>query len=271
MSSALLVLVSVGLSVGICLAVMPGADPASMTNPAFNPQSLEQLEQRIAALEQRAPIRTANPAPDARPERKPIDRTKSELDLRSLEKRIAKLEISTATLPAELPNFNDFNSIVSPFYNPEDKLEVAKASHRIAAARQVILDRTATVEEKINAHNSLRRVANAYNPQMAHEMIQIGLHNEQDTIRARVWTTFDGDSAKHLPVLVPHLIDAVNNDRSAHVRKEAAETLGNFPNDASAIAALERIAKNDPDESVRNRAQRTLDEIQNERRANRRR
>ena len=92
--------------------------------------------------------------------------------------------------------------------------------------------------------------------EMVADLVQIGLTAIDPEHRADVWRNFDG--ASHLPALVPHLRDALSNDRDPRARDEAAETLGNYLDDPEVLAALKWSAENDESPRVRQKALRTL-------------
>ncbi len=122
-------------------------------------------------------------------------------------------------------------------------------------------NRAGTVGDKVRAHERLRRVPDAYTPEMTKELIRIGLGDPSAKVRADVWRIFDGDSASKLLAIVPPLVQIVRNDVSGRVRSEACETLGNFANNAAALNALRFAARHDQDARVRIQATRSLFEL----------
>lgn len=267
----LIVVASAVVSVLVTWSFAPApVVPSDGSKPDDN--RLARIEERLAALERGTAHRTELSAPAT--ERKPIDRDQDTVTLRKIEERIARLEAAPRRELEEGLALKDSEYEVEKlnllYDNATRDQRIAglrpKRAADITAARHTITDPSTSKQDKLNAHGSLRRRENAYTPEMAHTMIQIGLHDRDEAIRAQVWTTFDGSSAKNLPQLVPHLIDALNRDASSRVRAEAAETLGNFPRDRAVHAALEHAAKHDQDAQVRRKAQRTLDEIRREQR-----
>ena len=125
----------------------------------------------------------------------------------------------------------------------------------MTAAEYAILDPAATVAEVLAAHESLRGVEDAYTPDVVAVLMELGDTHADPEVRGDVWRLFDGRT--HLPELVPSLLRALG-DADFRVRREAAETLGNYADDPVVLAALRRIAESDPSPEVRERALRTL-------------
>jgi len=86
-------------------------------------------------------------------------------------------------------------------------------------------------------------------------MVELGETSYASRHRAEVWRQFSGLGD---PSLVTPLLNALRHDRSARVREEAAETLGDYVDDPAVREALEFAAGNDESYDVRAKANASL-------------
>ena len=228
--------------------------PAAATS---DPRTAE-LEERLARLEEDAARPAAErvdlvPARAPRPTDSPVDTDR--LDL--LEERLAELERAFSdgrNRPAPTRGDLQIEDPVATAVRAE--AERQRRAQVQANASSIILDATTTDGEKLAAHQTLRRVEDAYTPAMVAELVRLGLESDVPRYRADTWRFFDGSS--RLPELVPHLRTAVNTDPEPNVREEAAETLGEYLDEAGVVELLEWLRDNDPDPEVRDEARRAL-------------
>ncbi|MEM9379519.1 MAG: HEAT repeat domain-containing protein [Planctomycetota bacterium] len=202
------------------------------------PEDTSDLEARLAALEQRvagldlAPV-AATPAP-----RVEDDRTNARLE--ALERSIEDLARSEA-------------QPVDPEVAAEalrvERLERRRKAE--AAARETILDPSASEADKIDAWRTLRS-SDEWGAGIVEEMIRIGESSPDEETRADVWRQADARDRSDL--LVQPLLNALAHDTSAAVRSEAAETLGNYRSVPGVLDALRHAAEFDASEEVREEA-----------------
>jgi hypothetical protein len=242
---------SVILSVSLTLLLRTGT--SQQRAPAPDPSaahSLQELESRLSALEERVEELRPSLAAYEAPSQTPARRT--DLAERALDERLAMLE-------RRLHGIESVPGAGSPEPEPanaqEERIEHEEA---VRDARAVLADPAAKVAEKLAAHAALRRVVDAYTPAMVRDLVQIGANDPDAAVRSDVWRYFDGSS--HLPELVPSLLQAMSGDPDPSVRAEASETLGNYLDDPAALAALRYTARFDERPEVRMMAMRTLAE-----------
>ena len=264
LSAVWIVLASVGCSVAAVLwlrqppAARSTASPAPASTPAksIGPR-LDALEARLALLEaELEESRLAAPVPSS--DRVAVQAAEESTTEGSaagadLARRIALLERRLAGVErdAEPP---------SPAEQLAQELERERAREQsILDAKRALADASASRDEKLAAHEALRRVPDAYTPGMVADLVHLGANDADPSARADVWRNFDG--ASHLPELVPHLLRALEGDPDAGPRNEAAETLGNYADDPAVMAALRHAAEHDPSPEVRAKAKRTLAEL----------
>lgn len=215
--------------------------------PTLDTSRLDALEARLDAIEASLAERLEPPSVEARTE-----------DLRpEIESLSARLEaLESERSPAVAPRtFGALGELVEDG-EPDSREREPTAEERRRNAEAVILDPASTAEEVVAAHKSIRRIDGAYTPQMIDTLVWFANSDSDDDLRARTWTMFDGRS--HLPELVPHLERAARHDEAFQVRREAAETLGNYIDDPAVVTLLKDLARNDPHPEVRDRARRTL-------------
>jgi len=251
------ILFTCGIGIAVPLALMlqnqggaPSLPPAVV--PARDPRgdelaaSLLDLQRRVTALEaQLAAPRAAVPTA-------PADTQPAREQFAALERRLAVLESPRADARAAVLRDVASAERVRVARPPETKEEAAQRE----AAQRKVLDPSATVQDKLAAHEQLRRVPDAYTPAMVQELLRIAATSGEGQVRADVWRFFDGESK--VPALVRPLLRALGNDTEDIVREEAAETLGNYLDDPVVAGALRWSADRDGAERVRNKAQRTL-------------
>jgi hypothetical protein len=256
--AVLCVLCSVLVAVPVAVLWRDGARRNDEPPPAMNPGTphdarldellsrMQRIEERIDGLaarsgDLRAPVGTGT-AP-AGPE------------LAALERRLARLEAAASapmggTVAAVQSQQRLLPRAARAEMDPETKAALVRPAER------TILDPAAPVEEKLAAHERLRRVPDAYTPPMVQELLRIAETSQRAETRADVWRFFDG--ASRLPHLVPPMLQALANDADWIAREEAAETLGNYLDDPVVLGALRWTAEHDAHERVRAKAQRTL-------------
>lgn len=255
----LIVLVSVVLSVGLSslLGSKRAGESRAATTLAQAPLDVQALEQRLAELERRldelGPVLVAAEVPSeaAPPSAQRTDLTVDSAEQSALDGRIAALE-----------------RLLAQFESPErdsprekarrEQAERLEREEAIRTAQSILANPASPVAEMLVAHETLRRVADAYTPTMVQALVQIGTSDPDSDTRARVWCNFDGSS--HLPELVPHLLRALSTDPEPRVRDEASETLGNYLDDPDVLAAVKYAAEFDVSARVRQKAVRTLQE-----------
>jgi hypothetical protein len=222
-------------------------DPGTPQDPRLDEflSRLQQMEARVDALAAR-PAEVRVPASGGP--------TPAGPDLASLDQRLALLEAAASrtgrATPAAQSRLPILPRAATAEVDPETKAALVRPAER------TILDPIATVEEKLAAHERLRRVPDAYTAPMVQELLRIAAMSQQGQTRADVWRFFDG--ASKLPDLVPPLLHALANDADWIAREEAAETLGNYRDDPMVLGALRWAAEHDANERVRAKAQRTL-------------
>jgi hypothetical protein len=219
--------------------------------PAADAARIQELEARLARLEELAARPVAAPASAA----SEVPRWRDDADPRAdphavtptiLAQRLLALERRLEESQGRAP---DPERAAAPA--PRD------GQQPVAAARRTILDKAASADAKLEAHRQLRRVRDAYTPDMVDELVRIATLDPRGEVRAAVWTFFDGSS--HLPQLVPTLLRALVHDVDSRVREEAAETIGNYvKDDLGVVSALRQAAESDADPRVRAKAKRTL-------------
>lgn len=258
-SLLLIILVSVLLSVSLSYLFGfhgPRENRAALTSH-LDPGAYQALELRLARLEERvaefslplsAPEEPAEAA--SAPARRTVVTSDAESDV-ALAARMAALERRLARIE---PGPSEVLALEEDLEREERQRE-----QEILDAQRTLADPRATVAEKVEAHETLRRVADAYTSFMVADLVRIGANDPDPAVRSNIWCYFDGSS--HLPELVPHLLHALSRDLEASVRNEAAETLGNYANDPAVLAALRYAAENDESSEVRQKAARTLMEL----------
>ena len=220
------------------------------------------LEARLTAVEgQLARLYESNG-----PSRHSRDETHEEVE--ALVSRLSQVEDSLAILEEAAgeagPEAADtISSSPSP---PQERIDSAVGILREALnqrlyerAEEVILNPEASSLAKVESQKTIRSLSDAYTDAMVKELVRIGEHDGEASIRADVWRLFDG--AANLPVLINPLLRAVNYDESDRVRAEAAETLVNYVDNPVVLEALQRLAENDSSLDVRRRALRELREL----------
>lgn len=222
--------------------------------PASSDAQLEELVEQVdGALRRLESLENARAAEDGAvsiaPDSDAARRSRSELErVSELAKRVAALEAKgrpskSSTTPSGKEQFLRTHTS-------------AEASARVRKASEVILDRSSSAEQKIEAQQLLRRTANAYTPAMIQSLLQIAQSHANAELRAKVWTFFDGATTSDL--LVAPLLHALRHDSSDAVRAEAAETLGNYTERPEVRQALTWHATNDKSKQVRDKARRSV-------------
>ena len=254
LSLVLTALVSVLLSVALVSLIDPGSDKARTARGevARPNRGIEDLEARIARLEeglrdlQRASLSVASPV-----ERSNVANSGGG-DSAALLQRIAELESRLGQVEGE---------VVGPAGEARGAMQEERERLRqetIRMAKETLMDPAATTEELLAAHEALRRIENAYTPQMVEDLVHLATNDPSGEVRADVWRFFDG--ATRLPELVPHLRNALSNDSDPRTRAEAAETLANYADDPDVLAALKYALENDPSPEVKRKLGRVLAE-----------
>lgn len=258
----LIVLVSVLLSVSVSYWLGSSRARESRAAPTshLDPGPYQALELRLAKLEARVDeFSLPLSAPEEPAETLPVPARRVALanDAETggaLAARMAALERRLATLE---PVSDEAQALQEELEQEERERQ---REQEILDAQATLADPRATVAEKVEAHGTLRRVADAYTSFMVADLVRIGANDPVAAVRANVWRYFDGSS--HLPELVPHLLHALAHDLEAPVRDEAAETLGNYADDPAVLAALRYAAEHDESPKVRQKAARTLRELE---------
>lgn len=220
------------------------------------------LEARLTAVEgQLARLHESNG-----PSRHSRDETHEEVE--ALVSRLSQVEDSLAILEEVAgeagPETADAISSSPP--PPQERIDRAVGVLRDALdqrlyerAAEVILDQEASSLAKVESQKTIRSLPDAYTDAMVEELVRIGEHDGEESIRANVWKFFDG--AANLPVLIEPLLRAANYDESDRVRSEAAETLAKYADDPVVLEALQWLAENDSSPDVRRKALRELQEL----------
>lgn len=255
------VVICVAFSTAVTLVVnltresSPAGRPPDSGAEPFDARRIAELEARVAALERGTMLAsTSAETGDQIPgERRRLGGSGEGLSAASLDARIAVLEqaVGGQTPSAVVSNADPLT--------PEEK---ARLELIIREAERVITDPGASAADKVAAHERLRYVPealDAYSEAMTDELVRIGQSDSSAAVRADVWRLFHGPSTGVLRsrILQP-LMRAASVDTDANVRAEAYETLGNYLEDPSVLAALQWAAKNDPDKLVRFKARRSL-------------
>ena len=263
MNQKLLLVLTVLVSVPLAWFVL---FEMSKESPSIQPEAKGPdwgaLEARLTAVEgQLARLRESNgPSPHSR------DETHEEVE--ALVSRLSQVEDSLAILEEVAgeagPETADAISSLPP--PPQERIDRAVGVLREALsqrlyerAEEVILDPEASSLAKVESQKTIRSLPDAYTDAMVKELVRIGEHDGEESIRANVWQFFDG--AANLPVLIEPLLHAVNYDESDRVRSEAAETLANYADDPVVLEALQRLAENDSSLDVRRKVLRELREL----------
>lgn len=221
------------------------------------------LEARLTAVEgQLARLHESNG-----PSRHSRDETHEEVE--ALVSRLSQVEDSLAILEEAAgdagPEAADaISSSPSPPQERIDREQIGTEREALdqrlhERAEEVILNPEASSLAKVESQKTIRSVTDAYTDAMVQELVRIGEHDGEASIRADVWQFFDG--ATNLPVLIDPLLHAVNYDENDRVRTEAAETLANYADDPFVLETLQRLAENDSSLDVRRRALRELREL----------
>lgn len=244
-SLVLAIFASVAIAVPISLVLRQAPEPTPPF-PQITPsvtQQLTSLAKRVERLEQAA----ATLHTSERIERAPIaSPTPDTAVVAALEQRLAQVERHSPANPG--------HTLMRQALDRQQPNATTAAE-----AQRVLADAAASVDDKVEAHQRLRRVANAYTPAMVQDLVRIAETDPRPVARANVWTWFDG--ATLLPELVRPLLRALAHDPDGAVRAEAAETLGNYLDNPAVLPALRQAAQDDADEPVRAKAQRTLTQL----------
>lgn len=206
-----------------------GSAPPARTLP------LDELEARVAALEERA----AAPFLEALPPSAPASRSPEVPD--DLVARLERLEEESARRAAERAKAS-----------LEDRAgglgrAVTDASVKTPereAAERTILDGASTDERRLAAWSDLRH-SDAVSDAVVLAMIDLGLNSPDAGTRADVWR--QADSNYRSALLVEPLLQALAGDADPRVREEAAETLEIYRSHAGVVEALRFAADNDPE------------------------
>lgn len=141
----------------------------------------------------------------------------------------------------------------------QEKAErLARNLERRDEAQAVILDPARSDSKKVKAWRDLGDldVDGAWNDAIVLEMVRIGTQSEDTSTRADVWR---GADSKHRNSLLPEpLLHALQSDPKASVRREAADALSRYSDQASVQAMLRAASELDLDKKVRKEASRAL-------------
>ena len=248
--TVLFVLASVPLSVGLSYALLRTTVRPAVLPPATSP-GIHELAARVDELEGEARRRSLHPAllsaGSTVPRAPVVDGGPREGEASELEERLAALERRFSALELLAAG----GALAA---DPGGGLEPGESFVR--SAQMTLSDPAASKEEKVAAHQALRRVPDAYTPEMVDDLAHIGLDDPDPNVRADVWKNFDGSST--LPGLVPHLLRALRSDPNPGPRNEASETLGRYIEDPAVLQALQHAAEHDTSPHVRRKAKRTL-------------
>lgn len=234
--------VAIAVWISAQLQVAPEAAAPEIRSEASR---LEQLERRLRALESAAEADGAV-AVRARDGATEVRDTDQEARLRAIESRLERVERRAAPSRAS----------VGEAVSTEDGKPGRNPRLDAADAKRILASRSATIDEKVRAHERLRRVPDAYTPQMIQDLIRVAQTDPRPAVRAHVWTCFDG--ATRSQMLVEPLLHSMRFDADDKVRAEAAETLGNYRENPAVMQALELVVKHDKSGHVREKAGRSV-------------
>ena len=218
-----------------------GEDPAAAI--AAIRRELEQL--RVAAQ----PADRA-PGPDGAGARAPVGPDPHAARLASLEQRVVELGRRVDGLAQAAPA-----GPAGPRPTPPDPKREALRAAEVPALQAWLADSSRTEENRLQALRELRgRGPGARGGVAIQAAVELQTSPSAST-RADVWRQM---SSAREPALVPHLLRSLQNDPSSEVREEAAETLGDYREQAEVERALRVCSEHDADDKVRAQAFRSL-------------
>jgi hypothetical protein len=253
--AALLVALS---ALGVALLRRPGAPPRMQAAPAAggaDPAALaarvERLESELARLDDELALLRSNPPGAARDVVEAAESQSAELAARvvQLERELAEVgrDLRAATPPEALST----QQVAESRARQRDK--------ELVAWTRLAKDAAATEEERLNALRKLRgtKLADGSDARLGAlaEAIQLAESTQDAEVRADVWRQLSGVTDRSL---VSPLLHSLQNDPSAEVREEAAETLAGFLAQDLVRGALQFAADNDASPDVRAQALESL-------------
>jgi len=259
MKSSAVSLFALVVAIGaVVLVLLREPVPAAIAHDAMaNESGIDALDRRVAAVEgeiRKLADEIAALRESRSPERRAIPATASHDG--PIEERLANLEKQLAKDRTELQELAPAGT-AEPITGR--KVGGRRRAPDLDASIQVAKDNSAAESDRVESFRRLRgaRLADGTDArlQALSEMIQLGEASDTARTRAEVWRQCSG---LRDPSLVTPLLNALRHDRSARVREEAAETLGDYLDDPGVREALEFAAGNDESYDVRAKANASL-------------
>jgi hypothetical protein len=235
----------------VSLLTRGGGEAAAQGAAARLSSKLADAEVRLGAIDARLDLlaeQVARASSQSRPAITPRPFAAESAEPGPLADRLARLEERVAGLTdAARPAAPRPQSAPTP-----DPVDVQRT---IDLMTQIARNASASEKDRLEALRKLRgaRLPDGTDARLGvvEEMVRLAESSQNENVRADVWRQLSHVTDRSM--LSP-LLAALQNDASARVREEAAETLADFLPDESVRRALQHAADNDQNPKVRSQA-----------------